>query len=265
MKIDADKIKDYIFGPKEVVEEPTETGYRSYTKKTGPNILERIIDNLRQKFDPGYISGVTARGYQQPTPTPSPFPTATPTPQQQYAPQQQDQYATPTPTPEAFKFVFKPHETEETRKIWSPPDDDLELYQRYFPKEATSAATVAFNESMYNPKAVNKNTKGKLKGTEDVGYFQINYGKPDDSGQMSTFDDLWRRYPLRMKQIGAYTKQDLFDKEKNFQVAKLLKDDAEKEYKRLGLDKNPWDRWYGWKDQGFVNVGEPIDYSQYVK
>jgi hypothetical protein len=169
----------------------------------------------------------------------------------------------PTPAPvvetsapaEPFKFNFEPHIGKNTkRKIYEPPMADQALYNEFFPKEATSAATVAFNESMYNPEAKNLNTKGRLAGTYDRGYFQMN-----DESVM----DLIANYPNTMKKLGVNSFDDWVngkseDKRTNFAVAKLYRDKYED---RPG--KKAWSSWYGHTDQGFENVGNPnINYNQ---
>ena len=145
-----------------------------------------------------------------------------------------------TPTPAPFEFNFKPHINKGTkREIYAPPAEDFPLYQEYFPKDATQSATVAFNESMYNPSAKNSNKDG----TTDRGYFQIND---------VAYNDLMKYYPNTMKKLGVTKREDLFDKRKNFAVAKLYQDKFEK---RPGTPL--WGHWQGWKDQGFTNVGNP--------
>ena len=143
-------------------------------------------------------------------------------------------------------FNFDPHIGPETKRtIYSPPSEDLPLYQKYFPKEATNSAVTAFNESMYNPTAKNVNTKGVYKGTVDRGYFQLND---------NTVRDLLDKYPNTMGRIGVANFDDWStnkwkDKETNFAVAKLLRDKLED---RAG--KPAWTSWYGWQDQGFKDV-----------
>lgn len=143
-----------------------------------------------------------------------------------------------------FEFNFTPHINEKTKRtIYAPPDEDKALFQEFFPKEATSAATAAFNESMYNPKAENQNTQGPHAGEWDTGYFQISDG---------SLQHMLKYYPNTMKKIGVQNREDLKDKRKNFAVAKLVREKLED---RTG--SAAWSSWKGWQDQGFVDVGNP--------
>lgn len=160
-----------------------------------------------------------------------------------------------TPTPIAPKYPegtlnFSPHQADTTRQIWEPPQEDKEMMFNYFPKDATSSAIVAFNESMYNPEAKNQNDNG----TWDRGYFQMND---------VAIQDLLKYYPNTMRKIGVNSFDDWQnskwkDKKINFEVAKLYKEKFED---RPGLPA--WSHWLGWQDQGFKDVGkEGIDYSK---
>jgi len=200
------------------------------------------FQNMVERFK-NFLSG----GKQEPTPTPTI--SATTPPPSPIGTLSTSQPQKPTPPP--FEFNFEPHIGPDTkREIYAPPEEDLPLYQEYFPKEATSSATVSFNESMYNPEAINQNTDG----TWDRGYFQMN----DVAVQ-----DLLKFYPNTMKKIGVKNFKDWVDnkwkdKEINFAVAKLYREKFED---RSNIP--PWSRWYGWQDQGFKDVGKRgIDYSK---
>jgi hypothetical protein len=217
MEINGVNLKDWLFGKYETKTVDTPRGYKSVTEEIQPNILQRVINKISKKAG---IADTAA------------------TPQSQYSPK-------PQVTPNLERVLnFAPHQTAKTRKIWEPPLEDKNLMFEYFPKEATSSAVAAFNESMYNPLAENINTNG----TVDRGYFQINE---------ATFNELMQKYPNTLRKMGVSSFDDMFDKRKNFAVAALLRSKLED---RAG--KQPWTSWYGWQDQGFKDVGNPnIDYQ----
>jgi hypothetical protein len=159
-------------------------------------------------------------------------------------------------TPDQF-FNFAPHIDENTKRtIYAPPQQDMSLYQQHFPQEATSAATTAFNESMYSPKAMNQNTgnpNSPYYKSWDRGYFQLND---------KTVQELLQKYPNTMKKIGVNNYDDWInnkwsDKPTNFAVAKLVRTKLEDR-----ANVPAWSQWRGWQDQGFKDVGNPnVNYS----
>jgi hypothetical protein len=130
-------------------------------------------------------------------------------------------------------YEFDRFKGKSTRKIWKPEGEAGKLMQEFFLEDITRASIVAFNEAMYNPKAVSPPNKD---GSKDYGFWQINE---------NNYKDLKKRYPGFMESKGINSINDLLDIRKNFWVAALVNIDEEKS----GIPR--WSRWYGWKDQGF--------------
>ncbi len=121
--------------------------------------------------------------------------------------------------------VFKAPEAQSAR---SPYD---KLIQDVWGDEAENFYRVIKNENgSFNPKAQNTANVDK---SEDRGLFQIN---------SNTFNDIQKRYPGKLKDMGVASYEDMWDPEKNLKTGKLVFDD------RKSWDENGWNAWYGAPD-----------------
>lgn len=146
------------------------------------------------------------------------------------------------------KIDFTGYTQESGMPLPTPPKEYTELFFKYFPKEATPAAAVAYGENQtYNPKAVNVNTNN----TRDLGLMQINE---------ATFRGLQTRpyWKDRMKELGLENAppEVLFDPEINLKVAKLIHEDE------TMAGAEPFSRWYGWREKP---IGRGINLREMIK
>jgi hypothetical protein len=148
-------------------------------------------------------------------------------------------------TNDDFQFNYDPYMQHMSKpyNIPQPPPDLAQIFRDTFPEDATRSAITAWTESAFNPKAKYTNTKGRLRGSDDMGLMMINAGKPSDPSQITTFDDLMRRKPGQMEQAGVAGQQSLFNPAVNARVAKI------------NMQESPqgWHgRWFGLRDKGFL-------------
>lgn len=122
-----------------------------------------------------------------------------------------------------------------------PPKPIGDLIRKYFPNEATTAATVAATENgTYDPKRPdNVNPQGGI----DRGIFQIN---------SNTFNGLIQRQPHLLRSMGITSFNDMYDPEKNIATAKIIREGS----RQANPQTAGWGPWYGWQNTGYnINNG----------
>jgi len=189
----------------------------------------------------GLISPTSASQKKTVRPSPTFFPTATPTripTRLPTATRTPIPSTTPAPQVPGRTFDFSEYTISkpgfEGKTIPQPPQDIANIIWEIFGSrnEATPAAAVAWSENgLYNPNAVGA-PNDDYNQSRDYGIFQVN---------SNTFNDLWQRRPVEMKQIGAYTLEDLKNPLKNAQVSELIRKDEK------WAGSIPWGRWFGWQ------------------
>lgn len=127
------------------------------------------------------------------------------------------------------------------KQIPEPPKAIADLIWKYFPQDATAAATIAYGENgAYNPNAKNIWNRN---GSVDYGLFQTNSNTMNEMLMKNKYRNILNQY-------GIYKPQDVMGDPEKGTVAAMVTKMYEKD-----AGASPWSWWYGWKDKGLNPYG----------